>query len=81
MIYRVTVKTTGSLQPSGTFWDKEPVYCGDDKAEARTHYLRERTKDYGGSYGNRSRDTIIESFESDPDELDDETAVDSDVLE
>lgn len=75
MIYRVTVKTTGSLQPSQTFWNKEVVYCGDDLKQARIVYLRELQGDYGGSYGMRSRDTIIEGFEEEPENIDDTETV------
>lgn len=78
MIYRVTVKTTGSLQPSGTFWNREVVYCGDSLKEARTVYLKEEATDYGGSYGNRSRETIIQAFEEEPEDIDDNTEHDID---
>lgn len=81
MIYRVIVKTTGSLQPGygSTFWNKDVVYCGTELEEARVAYLREEAMDYGGGYGNRCRETVIEQFESDPDEIDDTTAAEVDV--
>lgn len=80
MIYRVTVKTTGSKQPSGTFWNREVVYCGTSLEEARIEYLRHEGHDYGG-YGNRARETEIEAFESEPDEIDDRDAAEIEVEE
>jgi hypothetical protein len=74
MIYRVTIKTTGSLQPSGTFWEREVAYCGTDLEEARVAYLREEVKDYWHGYGNRARETTIRQFESTPEDIDDRTA-------
>lgn len=71
MIYRVTVKTTGSKQPSATFWNREVVYCGTSLEEARVEYLRHEGQDYGGGYGNRARETEIEAFESEPDDIED----------
>lgn len=72
MIYRVTVKTTSSVQPgkSGTFWNRETTYCGTSLEDARVEYLRSLNEDYGGSFGNRCRETIIEAFDSEPDEID-----------
>jgi len=82
-IYRVVVSKTGSLQPTGeSHWQKEVVYCGPSLRDARIAYLREVEGDFGGSYGNPSRDTKIEEFEAEPtDEIDDETrqTVDVDV--
>lgn len=70
-IYRVTIKTTGSLQPSGTFWQRETAYCGPSLRDARVAYLREETSDHGGaSYGNSARETVIERFDATPDEID-----------
>lgn len=72
MIYRVTIKTTNSLQPGsgGTFWQRESVYCGASLEDARIAYLENEVKDYGGSHGNPVRETVIEEFESEPDEID-----------
>lgn len=72
MIYRVTVKTTDSVQPGrgGTFWQSEAAYCGTSLEEARVVFLRETHRDYGGGYGDRARKTVIEGFESEPDEID-----------
>ncbi len=82
MIYRVTVKSTNSLQPmSGTYWCQKVAYCGTDLEEARTEYLRQRPEDHGASYGNRSRETVIEAFESEPDEIDSEELAEMDVAE
>ena len=72
MIYRVTVKTTGSVMPSGTFWQREVVYCGTDLEEARVEYLKSRPSDYWCGYGNRARETVIEQFDSTPEEIDTE---------
>ena len=73
-IYRVVVRRAGSLQPSGTFWRREVLYCGTDLAEARTAYLRSEPEDGGGSYGNPCRETFIRSFDATPDEINDYTA-------
>lgn len=83
MIYRVTVKTTGSLQPGtgATFWQRDVVYCGTDLEAARVEFLRNRATDHGGSYGNRCRTTEIEEFESEPDEIDSEESETVDVEE
>jgi hypothetical protein len=72
MIYRVTVKTTGSLQPSGTFWQSEVVYCGVSLANARIAYLTHRPTDYWYGYGNRVKETVIEQFGEEPEEIDSE---------
>ena len=69
-IYRVLVKTTGSLQPNCTFWNKEVLYCGTDLEDARVAYLASVAKDNGGSYGNRATETEIEEFESEPEKID-----------
>lgn len=72
MIYRVTVRVTGSLQPGrgSTFWDRTTVYCGTSLEEARVQYLASINDDYGGSFGNRCRETLIEQFQSEPEEID-----------
>jgi hypothetical protein len=72
MIYRVTVKTTGSLQPSATFWQSKVVYCGVSLADARIAYLTHRPTDYWCGYGNRVKETVIEEFEEEPEEIDSE---------
>lgn len=78
MIYRVTVRTTDSVQPSGTFWSRSVIYCGTSLEDARVEYLRSIATDHGGSYGNRSRDTAIEEFESEPEDIE---SVDADAVE
>lgn len=68
-LYRITVKTTGSLQPGRgqTFWSKEVVYCGYDRDEAVMAYRANETADHGGtgSYGNRCRETVAEELDAD----------------
>jgi len=68
-IYRVVVKTTGSLQPSSTFWNRETVYCGPSLRDARVAYLRSETQDHGAGYGNRARETTIERHDAEPDDI------------
>lgn len=79
MIYRVTVRKTGSVQPSSTFWNREVVHCGTDLEAARVEFLRHKGTDYGGSYGNSARETDLEAFESTPDIPDDDSAVNVDA--
>lgn len=75
-IYRVVVRTTGSLQPGkgATYWDRDVVYCGPSLQEARIAYLREEAGDFGGGFGNRYRETLIEKYDAEPVEIDDLTA-------
>lgn len=79
MIYRVTRKTTNSVQPSSTFWNKEVLYCGTDLEEARIEYLRSRPSDHWAGYGNRAAETVIEEFESSPEEIDSEESEEVEV--
>ena len=73
-IYRVVVKTTGSLQPGGTTWQRRAIYCGPSLRDARIAYLREEPDDRGfGGYGNASRETIIERHDARPEKIDDTT--------
>lgn len=83
VIYRVTIRTTGSVQPGrgATFWQSEVIHCGTDLEEARVAYLRSRPEDYGGSYGNKARETVIEQFESEPEEIDSEACAEVEVEE
>jgi len=69
-IYRVIVKSTGSIQPIGTYWKKECVYCGKDLQEAKIVYYTEEVSDFGGSFGNPARETIIQVIEPGQDEED-----------
>lgn len=80
MIYRVTIKTTGSIQPGRgqTFWNREVLYCGSSLEDARIAYLRSLATDHGGSPGNRCRETEIEGFDSEPDEPSDTSSVEVD---
>lgn len=70
MIYRVMVRTTGSMQPSATFWRYTVLYCGTSLEDARIAYLRSEVEDRGGHYGNPAQETIIEQHESEPEEID-----------
>jgi hypothetical protein len=71
MIYRVTVKTTGSYQPNGTTnWQYNVIYCGNDLEDARIEYLGSEQSDQHCGHGNRCRTTVIEQFDSEPDEID-----------
>lgn len=77
-IYRVTVKRTISKQPGGdTYWTRDVIYCGPSLLDARVAYLREVAMDVSGSYGNPARDTVIEGFAADPDDIDDTTSDDA----
>ena len=60
-LYRVIVRTTNSLQPSGTSWCNDVLYCGYDRNDALVAYHASTVKDYGGHHGNRCRETIAQS--------------------
>lgn len=62
-LYRIMVKTTGSLQPGPreTFWQKNVLYCGYDRAEALRVYHENRPTDYWCGYGNRCQETVAQS--------------------
>lgn len=62
-LYRVMIKTTGSLQPAETFWRKEVIYCGYDRDEAVRVYHESTPTDTKGSYGNPARVTVGQSKE------------------
>ena len=81
MIYRVTIRTTGSNQPGNgdTFWNREVIYCGTDLEAARIEFLRNRPQDHWAGYGNRARSTVIEQFENEPEEIDSEECEDVEV--
>jgi len=64
-LYRVSVRTTGSMQPSGTYWQTEVLYCGYDVDEARRVFHESRPLDYSCGYGNRARETKCQSKEYD----------------
>jgi hypothetical protein len=59
-IYRVTVKTTGSVQPKGTFWNREVIYCGTDRDAARVAYHGSTPRDNFHGFGNPARETDCE---------------------
>ncbi len=62
-MYRVTLKTTNSLQPTGTFWQREVLYCGDDSKEAARMYWQSEPEDHYQGYGNSCRETVLECAE------------------
>jgi hypothetical protein len=79
MIYRVSKKTTNSLQPgcySNSFWNTEVAYCGNNLEDARIEYLRHLPSESFCGYGNRCTHVSIEQFESDPEDIDDFTSED-----
>lgn len=59
-LYRVTVKETRSVQPSGTFWNREVLYCGYDRDEARQAYHASTPDDFWRGYGSSARETELE---------------------
>lgn len=66
-LYRVIVKTTGSLQPGGdqnSYWNDEVVYCGYDRSEARRAYHANQPRDYWSGYGGPCRRTVGQRKES-----------------
>lgn len=83
MIYRVTKKTTGSVQPGSgcTFWNRETIYCGTDLEEARVAFLGAKNGEYGGGYGNRACEVEIEQFASEPDDIDDTSAAEVEEID
>ena len=60
MLYRVIRRTTGSVQPTGTFWQNKVLYCGYDRDEARRVYHESEPTDYGGSCGNQAAETAMQ---------------------
>ena len=77
-LYRITARTTGSLQPGGSFWQTEVLYCGYDRDEARRVFHESEPSDDNRSFGNPAREThaeIIKDGETDDfddDEVDDD---------
>jgi hypothetical protein len=64
-LYRIIAKTTNSLQPSGTFWNEEVLYCGYDRLEAIRVYHANTPLDSSlgsRSYGISHRVTIAQSM-------------------
>lgn len=62
-LYRVIEKTTTSLQPSGTFWNRNVLYCGYDREEARRVYHEQEPADIYRGYGSTCRETIAQAIE------------------
>ncbi len=60
-LYRIIRRSTGSLQPDGTTWSVEVLYCGYDRHSARQAYHASEPEDFGGGYGNGKRETIGET--------------------
>ena len=62
-LYRVTKRSTRSLQPGGggaTTWNRETLYCGGDRDEARRVYHDNTCHERGGGYGNHATEIICE---------------------
>jgi len=59
-IYRIEAKTTFSVQPGDTYWQREVIYCGGDRDDARIAYHTSSSEDYWQGYGNRARETVCE---------------------
>jgi len=64
MLYRVRVKSTHSLQPSGSFWHNEVLYCGNSVEMARETYHANEPADFYQGPGNPCRETIFEKMET-----------------
>ena len=65
MLYRVIRRTAGSLQPGDTYWTRDVLYCGYDRAEALRVYHEHEPTDFGGGYGNRCQETLFEQLDTD----------------
>ena len=69
-IYRVSVRSTGSVQPGcGSYWQSEVIYCGPSLRDARVAYLRSEAEDYWRGHGNAARETLIERHEAEPEDI------------
>lgn len=65
VLYRVKIRKTGSVQPSGTFWTDETVYCDYDIDEARRIYHKNEPQDFGGgNFGSPARETVFEKLDT-----------------
>ena len=64
-IYRVRARTTSSLQPGETFWQSSVLYCGTELERALVAYYASRPEDVYQGYGNRSRETLLETIDAD----------------
>lgn len=59
-LYRITARTTSSLQPGSSFWNTEVLYCGYDRDEARRVFHESEPADNNRSFGNPARETHSE---------------------
>jgi hypothetical protein len=61
-LYRIVVKATDSLRPSGgSVFQITVLYCGFDRDEALVAYHKSTPLDYSYGYGNRYRKTVAKS--------------------
>lgn len=82
MIYRVSLKTTESLQLGrDNNWHRSVLYCGTNLEEARIAYLASEICDIGGNYGGPARYTLMECFASEPEEFDSTEAEEAEEVE
>ena len=58
-LYRISRRWTSSLQPRYTHWDRDLLYCGYDREEARRVFHAHTHEEAGGNYGSKA--TEIES--------------------
>ena len=67
-LYRISVRSTSSLQPGGgSFWTTAVLYCGYDRDEARREYHNSEPHDDNCSFGRPAREThcvVIEDAET-----------------
>ncbi len=63
-IYRVMVLETQSLRPtrSESMWIYTTLYLGSNEADARDALLVSQTSDVRGTFGDRIRETILQTF-------------------
>ena len=59
-LYRITVRATSSLQPGGSHWTTDVLYCGYDREEARQAFHTSEPADDNRSFGNPARETHAE---------------------
>lgn len=60
-LYRVLVRSTISLQPNGTTWQKNVLYCGYDRLEALRVFFESQPRDVWSSFGGPARETLGQS--------------------
>lgn len=61
-IYRVTHRTTNSLQHHDTCWEINVVYCGVDRNDARGVFHMWRSHDFKRGFGSQAAETIVDVF-------------------